>query len=109
MLYNEGIPFDGAEPSTQISVRPTSPTDTTDYSSYISGDPEVNLGSPTSDLSPIGWCFPPGPSNATTNNDFNPSSALNWSVFDMPTHGFDGIVDEPSDDLFDAMITYENY
>jgi hypothetical protein len=67
----------------------------------------VNLGSPTPDPSPIEWCFP-GPSN-TTNNDFDSSSALNWSVFDMPTHDFDGILDEPSDDFFDAMITYEGY
>lgn len=91
-----------------MSVR-RAPAETIDYSGYISGNPEVNLGSPTPDPSPIEWCFPPGPSNTTTNNDFNPSSALNWSVFDMPTHDFNGIVDELSDDFFDAMITYEDY
>ena len=78
-----------------------------DYSRYISGDPEVNLGSPTPDSSTIGWCFPPGPSN--TNNDFNPPSSLNWSAYDMPAHHFNGIMDETNDNLFDSMITYEGY
>ncbi|KAI0286665.1 hypothetical protein BGY98DRAFT_1092311 [Russula aff. rugulosa BPL654] len=113
LLPNQGIPFDGAEPNTQISGRPA-PAETIDYSSYISGNPEVNLGSPIPNPSANGWCFP-GPSNTTTNNDLNSSTTLNWSVFDMPTLDFDGIVDEPSmyglqdDDLFDAVITYEDY
>jgi hypothetical protein len=114
LLYNEGIPSDGAEPNPQISVQPA-PAGTPNYSNYISGDPEVNLGSPTPDSSPIGWYFPPGPSNTSINDDFNPSSTLNWSVFDMSTVDFDGIMDEPSmyrpddDDLFDAIIAYEDY
>ena len=74
----------------------------------------MNLGSPIPNPSANGWCFP-GPSNTTTNNDLDSSTTLNWSVFDMPTLDFDGIVDEPSmyglqdDDLFDAVITYEDY
>ena len=110
MVPNEGVTLDGAESNTQISARPV-PAETIDYSSYISGNPEVNLGS---DPSPIGWCFP-GPSNTIINDDANSSSPLNWSVFDIPTLDFDGIVDEPSmygphdDDLFDPVITYEDY
>jgi hypothetical protein len=76
----------------------------------------VNLGSPITDPSPIGWCFPPGPSNTTAiNDDFNPSSALNWSIFDMSTLDFGGIVDEPrmyipdDTELFETLITYEDY
>lgn len=100
MLSNEEIS------NTQITVRPA--PETIDYSNYISGDPEVNLGSPASDP-PLGWCFSPGPSNTTIND------TLNWSVFDMQTLDFNGIVDETSmygpddDDLFDAIITYEDY
>ncbi len=105
--------LDGAEPSTQISARSV-PAETVDYSNYISGNPEVNLGSPTPDPSPIGWCFP-GASNNTIDDNFNSSTTLNWSAFDMPTLDFDGIVDEPSmyspndDDLFDAIINYNDY
>jgi hypothetical protein len=75
----------------------------------------VNLGSPNPEPSPIWWCFPPGPSNTTINDDFNSSSTLNWSVFDMRTRDLDGTVDESSmygqddGDLFDAVITYEDY
>jgi hypothetical protein len=103
--------LNGAVPITQISARPV-PAETVDYSSYISGNPEVNLGSPSPDPSPIGWCFP-GASN--TDDNFNPSTTLNWTAFDMPTLDFDGIVDEPSmyspndDDLFDSLITYNEY
>ena len=87
------------------------PEETVDYSSYISGNPEVNLGSPIVNPTP-GWCFP-GPSNTTTDDDLN--STLKWPVFDIPTLDFDGIVDEPNmysphdDDLFEAVITYDDY
>jgi hypothetical protein len=114
LLFKKGVPFDGSEPNTQTPVQPAS-SGTIDYSNCISGDPEVNLGSPTSDPSSTGWCFPPGPSNTSINDDFNPSSALNWSISDMPTLVFDGIVDEPSmyhpddEELFNALIAYEDY
>jgi hypothetical protein len=106
--------LDGAEPNTQTSGRP--PVETIDYSGCISGDPEVNLGSPTPDSSPTEWCFPPGPSNTTAiNDDFNPPSALNWSVFNTSTLDFGGIVDEssmytPGDvELFNALIAYHDH
>lgn len=114
LVSNEGVPFDGAGPNTLISSqRGSVPTGSIDYSSYISGNPEVNLGSPTPDPSPIEWCFP-GPSSTTANDNFNYSTTLKWSAFDMPALDFDGIVDEPGiypndNDLFDAVITYDDY
>lgn len=109
LVFKEGIPFDDA--NTPISV--PSHAQSIDYSSFISGNPEVKLGSPIPD-----HCFSPGPSTTTAiDEDFNTSiaSTLNWSIFDMPTLDFDRIVDEPSmydpndADFFDSIITCGGY
>jgi hypothetical protein len=111
LIFKEGIPFDDANPNTPISV--PSHAQSIDYSSFISGNPEVKLGSPIPD-----HCFSPGPSTTTViDHDFNASvtSTLNWSVFDMPTLDFDHIVDEPSmydpndGGFLDSIITCGGY
>jgi hypothetical protein len=120
LIFNEGIPFGGADPNTQISV--PAHAESIDYSNFISGNPEVKLGSPIPVHSSIGGCFSPGPSTTTIIDDDSNSSLspnLNWSVFDMPTLDFDRIVDEPSMygpndgefpcEFFDAIITCGAY
>jgi hypothetical protein len=116
LIFNEGIPFDGADPNTPISV--PARAETIDYSSFISGNPEVKLGSPIPVHSSIGGCFSPGPSMTTIIDDdvnSSPSSTLNWSVFDMPTLDFDCNVDEPGmygpndSEFLDSIITCGAY
>jgi hypothetical protein len=98
LIFNEGIPFDSADPNMPISV--PAHAETIDYSSFISGNPEAKLGSPIPVHSSVGeGCFSPGPSTTTIiDDDFNSSlsSNTNWTVFEMPTLDFDCIVDEPS-------------
>jgi hypothetical protein len=121
LLFNEGIPFDVADHNTRISIS-ASTAECIDYSSFISGNPEVKLGSlpsgaclldPPSSIG-VGGCFSPGLSLSTIiDDDLNSplASTLNWSVFDMPTLGSDRAVDDtevfsPNDgEIFDALIT----
>ena len=123
LLFNEEIPFGGADYNTRISISART-TESIDYSCFISGNPEVKLGSPPSSarlsdpLSSIGGCFSPGPSIGTViDDDFKSplSPTLDWSVFDMPTLGSDRAVDDngmfgPDDgEIFDALITCGGY
>jgi hypothetical protein len=123
LLFNEDIPFDGADHNTRISLSART-AESIDYSSFISGNPEVKLGSPPSGTclsdppSSIGGYFSPGPSiSAVIDDDFySPlTSTLNWSVFDMPTLGSDRALDDsgvfgPNDgEIFDALITCGGY
>ncbi|KAI9509848.1 hypothetical protein F5148DRAFT_1184103 [Russula earlei] len=116
---DEDIPFDDTNPHPPC-------TEGIDYSSFISGDPEVKFGSPTPDAcdidtqSTIGGCFSPGPSTTST-LEVEHSLALalsplpDWDFFDMPTIGSDRIVDEcniygPNDGgFFDTVVTCGAY
>lgn len=110
LLFHEGS---GADPNTQISA--PAHAESIDYSGFISGNPEVKLGSPIPGHSSIEGSFSPGPSTTTIiNDDFNSSlsTGFDWSVFDMTTLDFDHILDEtpmygPDDaDFLDAIISY---
>lgn len=94
-----------------------------DYSSFISGDPEVKLGSPTPTVASIpnapssfGGCFSPGLSTiSNAEDDFELSNFFDLSFFDTPALDSDYIVDEtnmhdPSDgEMFDAIIACGSY
>ena len=115
LAFHEPVSFDGADPCSQIAV----PAHTEiDYNRFISGNPEAKLGSPIHNHSPMGGCFSPGPSTATTfDYDFGPSASttVNWSMVGMPTLNFDDIMNEhamygPNDGEFlDAIITCGGY
>lgn len=101
LLFNEGPPFDGIIPNTQI-VAPPPRQSTIDYSCFISGNPDAKLTSPAStvdhsDAPHLGGCaFSLDPCADITDHTFHssPSSLFDWASFDMLTLGSGPIADE---------------
>lgn len=115
LAFHEPISFNGPDPNSQIAAPARAPID---YTGFISGNPEVKLGSPIPNNSSFGGCFSPGPSMTTViDDDFNSSqsTAVHWSMHDMPTLNFDDIMNEhmygPNDggEFLDAIITCGSY
>lgn len=107
LLFNEGPPFDGVDPNTQMVAPP--PRQSIDYSCFISGNPDAKLVSPAAstvdhpDAPPLGGCafslLDPcaGADIADPDHTFHSpphSSLFDWPSFDMLTLGSGPTADE---------------
>jgi hypothetical protein len=106
-LFNEGPPFDGVDPNTQMVVTPPL-RQSIDYSCFISGNPDAKLVSPAPtvasdhpDAPPLGCgsAFLLDPCVDITDHTFHSSpplssSLFDWVSFDMLTLGSVPIADE---------------
>jgi len=88
LLFNEGPPFDGGDPDTQMAA--PSACQNIDYSCYISGNPDAKLVSPATvhhpDAPPPGGCGFSLNSSTDIADHTSPSSVFDWN-FDMLTLG----------------------